>query len=303
MTNLESLCVNIIKNNKLQASFLRKSIDFLEIREIESLEKYLSFLIHNDNSIEYLASCYNLIVKDTLREQIFFRKNNKYRYTTFNEVSDSVYFNPQYMEMYMYGLALTSFLWPNHIMINRWFLQKLPKGKTGQYLEIGPGHGYNFMNAMKSTSFNQFNGIDISPKSVQLTRSILEDQLIGQSQKYKIIQGDFLNLEEKYKYDAIVMGEVLEHVEKPEYFLTKINRLANKEAFIYISTAINSPAVDHIYLFESVDSVREMVQACGFFIIDQLTLPYPGLSLEQCQDQKLTINIALVLQKHGENYE
>ena len=59
------------------------------------------------------------------------------------------------------------------------------------------------------------------------------------------------------------MGEVLEHVEQPEVFLRRIAELAKDDAFIFITTCINAPAVDHIYLWRTTDELEEMIEASG----------------------------------------
>ena len=92
------------------------------------------------------------------------------------------------------------------------------------------------------------------------------------------------------------MGEVLEHVEQPALFMARIRELAAPGAFVFITTAINAPAVDHIYLFDTPDAVRALVRKAGFAIKAELVAPYVGMTLEETLAQKLPINIALQLE-------
>ena len=39
----------------------------------------------------------------------------------------SVYHDRDYMDRYMYGLAITNFLWPNHVAMARFLRESLPK--------------------------------------------------------------------------------------------------------------------------------------------------------------------------------
>lgn len=279
--------------NKLQIPFLKSSIEILRDDEYDALTRYLEFTVKQGKSMEYLANCYNTIVKDTLKEQYFFIKNKRYRYSKFSDVANHVYYNNDYMEMYMHGLAITGFLWPNHLYIHRWFSTILPRVQSGYYLEIGPGHGYYFMKALRLTKYDRFLGLDISPKSVELTKAILDSKLFGYFNNYRIIEQDFLAFSEDEYFDAVVMGEVLEHVEEPEAFLKKIHSLTYPNSFIYITTAINSPAIDHIYLFDSPESVQQLVYKCGFQIKNKLLVPYNELSLDEALNKKMPINIAL----------
>jgi len=93
------------------------------------------------------------------------------------------------------------------------------------------------------------------------------------------------------------LGEVLEHVEQPEVFLRRIAELAKDDAYIFITTCINAPAVDHIYLWRTTDELEEMITASGLTITEPLRLPYEGKTLEESREENLPINVAYVLAK------
>ncbi len=248
-------------------------------------------------TIQLLAAAYNLFLKDILKEQMFFQRNKHYRHSIYEEVNAAIYQNSGFMQNYMIGLALSTFLWPNQRLMYKWFVEKIPKGKIGRYLEIGPGHGHYFLSAMQLSQYNSFLGIDISPTSIEMTRKIVSYSAKMSHKEYSLINKDFFDVSLNQNYDAIVMGEVLEHVECPEKFLIKIENLANKDAFIFITTAINAAAIEHIYLFRTVEDVQNIVSCSGLQIKDMLVLPYTGLSIEECSTNQLPINIALILEK------
>jgi len=110
---------------------------------------------------------------------------------------------------------------------------------------------------------------------------------------------DFLEAKELEAgtYDAIIMGEVLEHVEQPDVFLKRIAELAKDDAYIYVTTCINAPAVDHIFLWRSTDELEKMIEGTGLKIKTPLRLPYEGKTLEESQAAELSINVAYVLEK------
>ncbi len=91
------------------------------------------------------------------------------------------------------------------------------------------------------------------------------------------------------------MGEVLEHVEQPFLFLRRIKDLANQGAFIFITTAVNAPAIDHIYLFRTVDEVHDLAVTAGLKVKEILATPYKGCTMDETVQQKLPINVAMVL--------
>lgn len=279
--------------------FIYNALDNIEQDELTHLSKYLNFCLNEGLSILYLTECYLTIVEDTLREQLYFSKHKEYRHKSFNDVANDVYFNESYMHRYMYGLALTSFLWPNHVEMFRFYKKTFPQDKNGTYLEIGPGHGYYMLTSILNGNFNNYVGIDISETSIKQTKSIINHFNPEASYKLELKQNDFLseihlNTD---SYDAVVMGEVLEHVEKPELFLHRIATVAKPDAHIYITTCINAPAIDHIYLWRDITELEDMIQDGGLTIKKALRLPYKGKTLSQSIHEGLAINVAYVLEK------
>ena len=271
--NIRQFANVVLDQNPVHAAFMERALANISDDEVIHLDSYIDFCLKKGRDIEYLAESYLTIVMDTIREQIYFQKHGTYRHSTFAEVANDVYFNPEYMAHYMYGLAFTSFLWPNHLAMFSFFKKTLPHNVPGKYLEIGPGHGYYLMTAMQQSGYGSFLGVDISDTSVAAR-----------------------NLAEK-SFDAVVMGEVLEHVEQPKLFLRRIHEIAKDNAYIYLTTCINAPEIDHIYLFKTPEKIAQMFMECGLEIKDQLICPYVGKTLQESLDQKLAVNVAYVLKK------
>jgi len=297
--NLEELINYVLRENPMHKKFINSSLSYISTQETKDLCSYIDFCLSEGLSIEYIAESYLTIVEDTFREQIYFNKYGKYRNKSFSDVSDDVYFNKEYMDRYMYGLAISSFLWPNHVGLSRFFYRTLPKVKGGNYLEIGPGHGYFLMRAMQATSFNQFVGVDISEASIKQSEKIISIMSKSKLDRLKLIHDDFLESSSLApdSFDCIVMGEVLEHVEVPEIFLSRIYELAKDDAHIYISTCINAPAIDHIYLWKNTDTLEYLIASNGFEILQAERLPYEGTTLSESIEKKLAINVAYILRK------
>jgi 2-polyprenyl-3-methyl-5-hydroxy-6-metoxy-1,4-benzoquinol methylase len=297
---IDALVQEILKINKLQKNFLESAVSKISANDSRLFKKYLKYCSEQDLTLEYLARCYDLIVQDTFNNQLYFKRHGKYKNSSYAEVESLVYRNNDYMSMYMYGLAITAFLWVNHTQMKHFFNEGLPKNQSGKYLEIGPGHGFHMMEAMRASQYTSFLGVDISPTSVALTHSILSSNYFGDFKGYEIQECDFLTWETTEKFEAVVMGEVLEHVEQPQVFLQKIADVTHKNSHIHITTCINSPAIDHIYLFEDAKQVVDMVEASGLYVKQQLLVPYQSTTLEQSEKDKLPINIALILGKNDD---
>lgn len=296
--SLEALTTEIVRLLPLQANSLPVAVAALAPDEQAELEEYLAFAASKGWDVARLAEAYQSITNDTLREQVYFQRNGHYRHSDFESVAKGVYFDDDYMSRYMYGLALTLYLWPNHLTLLRFFRQQFPRGRAGRYLEVGPGHGAFFRWAVRHGAYNEYLGVDISPTSLEMTKRLLAGETDLDTRACRLVEADFL--EERGiegPFDALVMGEVLEHVEQPGRFLSRLRELAAPDAFIYISTAINAPAVDHIYLFRNVDEVASLAQDAGLRVVETCATPYVGCSMEETIRRRLPVNVAMVLSR------
>jgi 2-polyprenyl-3-methyl-5-hydroxy-6-metoxy-1,4-benzoquinol methylase len=175
------------------------------------------------------------------------------------------------------------------------FRAEIPTAGGGRYLEVGPGHGFLLLTAAEVGRYDELLAVDLSEASVRQTEAIVEHFQPGCP--VRVEKMDFLDAADlkPSTFDAVVMGEVLEHVEDPAQFLRRIADLATTDAFIFVTTCINSPAVDHIYLWRTTDSLEELIDACGLDIVKALRLPYEGTTLEESVARELPINVAYTL--------
>jgi 2-polyprenyl-3-methyl-5-hydroxy-6-metoxy-1,4-benzoquinol methylase len=296
-SKVKQLFQSIGELNPLQKKYIENSFVALNESERSELERYIGYCLNNNIDIAKLSRAYNLIVKDTLKEQMYFQRHQRYRHSSYKDVASAVYQNKEYMELYMYGLALSSYLWPNHVELHRYYRTFLKNYAGGEYLEVGPGHGYYMVQAMATDLFSTHTGVDISPTSIEITKSIISSGEFGSFSNYSLELCDFLCWNKTSTYDVIIMAEVLEHVEQPNQFLFKAKEMLSDDGILYITTCINAPAIDHIYLYESAEDLRAQVNDAGLIIKDELIVPYPGLSLAESMQKKVPINIAQVLRK------
>ena len=106
-----------------------------------------------------------------------------------------------------------------------------------------------------------------------------------------------MNLDLDSEYDFIVMGEVLEHVEKPKMLLNKVYKLLNNNGKAFLSTCVNCPMIDHVYHFKTVDDIRDLFNECGLVIETEKILPVEDLPMKDIVKQKITINYAAIVKK------
>lgn len=247
---------------------------------------------------QQIINCYELFISDTLEESKFFYENDCYRCSTYEEVAAYMQSKDEhYMHSYQVGLLLSLFLWPNHSEMRKHFVDTFNGRKGKGYLEIGVGHGYYFGTAVTNSDYESYLGIDISEDSLNMAKAILSQNKYCSNENYRLELKDFFKMSCNQKFDAIVSGEVLEHVENPSDFLKKMSELSHDNTLIYISTAINAPAIDHISLFRGPDELEHMFQICGLDITEMKLFLYRGKSLEACLKRKLPITVAITAKK------
>ena len=287
---LNILRASIIENSPVQSEFIEHSLEELSHEEKTTFENLIADYGDKGLSPKMLADCYKVVLEDMLAEQIYFKKHKSYRYSKIDEVKKTDFYGADHSRRYLIGLGLTQFLWPNHRDLFQFFRLHLPASSGGEYLEIGPGHGLFFKHALEKSDFRKFSALDMSPAGLELTRD-----LVGADPRVTYIQSDLLSWETPEKYAAIVMSEVLEHTEDPAAFIRKLKDLSEPSSFIYVSTCINAPATDHLWLFRSADEVREIIGKNGMKIGQEKLIPYFQKTIEESEKKLLPMNIGLVL--------
>jgi 2-polyprenyl-3-methyl-5-hydroxy-6-metoxy-1,4-benzoquinol methylase len=257
-------------------------------------EKYVNILQQQNKTLDYSIECYLQMLADVSIESIEFAYSGKYTSSTFEEVNERVYANPAIMDYYMHGLILSQFLWRQHYQMFRFFIDSLPAYlfTTKVYLEIGAGHGLYLSKAVEildqKTSFSV---VDISSTSIEFSRRLANDDRIVFNLK------DIFEFTAEEKFEFITLGEVLEHVEDPLKLLNKINSLLSDDGVVFITTPTNAPAIDHIYLFNNVDEIRELIKLSGFQIESERSFSSDDVSPEKAAKYKVAILYGAFLKK------
>lgn len=92
--------------------------------------------------------------------------------------------------------------------------------------EIGCAYGF-FLNKVRK-DYNIIQGIDVNKNAIIFAKEKLNLSLDS---------GDFLNL--KYNnsfFNIFCMFDVIEHLDKPDLFLNKINQIAEKNSYLFLTT-------------------------------------------------------------------
>lgn len=294
MDFLDEFIREVAKKNELQKKYLDNwEASEPEKNELRTILHFFTEELHY--GMDQIADAYLFINDMVMEETYYFAKNRKYRYSSFEEVNKIVYDNPSYMEKYMLGLSISDYIWINHIKMLRYFKDNINLFKGEKYLEIGPGFGQYLAKALSMDRFKKYFACDISKTSVDRSNRFLK--YTGLDEKCRVEEKDFFQYSTDNLFDCIVMGEVLEHVENPLGMLEKINVLLKPTGKAFVTTVINAPAVDHIFLFENAEVVLDMVREAGFSIVDYICVTEGDIPLEKAIKTGRAIDIAMILGK------
>ncbi|ANF50422.1 hypothetical protein A0O34_07780 [Chryseobacterium glaciei] len=295
---IEHLIESIATKNAIHGKKLQKNFSYL--REEEHyindynvfIDKYKDILENNSLTFDDSINYYLKMIGDFNEEMLDFIRTGKYRNTSFDAVNKAMYNNPEVMVSHMHGLLLSQFLWKHHYDVYQYFKNEIQKYLPVQsYLEIGAGHGLYFEAAMEKIGDDcTFEALDISETSLELTKSLIKsDKVIYH------LKNVFDYTDEDEKKDFITMGEVLEHVEDPLALLTKIKSLIKPDGTIFITTPTNAPSIDHIYLFNNVQEIRDLINEAGLEIVDERYFVSEDVDLEKAEKRKIATMYASFL--------
>lgn len=294
---LNSFLNTIAKKDVFQEKKVHGYICSMTLEEKEKLVRRLHFFLINGETIESLAEAYLAFCNYFAEERVHFVRTGTYRYHSSAETLP-LYENPQYMHNYMIALGLSVYMWKIQREIMRFFL-KACKNCTitgGRYLEVGPGHGEYFVSAMEHTNFAQYIGVDISETAATLSRKFVE-YAVKRKKNFEIVKKDFFDFKAEERFQGIILGEILEHVENPLAFLKKIYELADDNAFIYLTTAINSPYPDHIYHFHNAEEIYQLFEQANLRVKEEIYTTADGISLERAIRKNFDIVAGFILEK------
>ncbi|MBX9667477.1 MAG: HAD-IIIC family phosphatase [Candidatus Obscuribacterales bacterium] len=245
------------------------------------------------NPVEYFSN-YKWLCDQINEETLHFLRTGRYRHSSFEEVNNSVYQNPTYMKSYLQGILLSQVFWLNHAQVIDYYINHFLSSCAvdSALLEIGPGHGLLLTLAARSPNITSVEGWDISDSSLKMTGEHL--CMLWKGDKVKLRKLDITAFDEELHFDAIVLSEVIEHLEKPQIVLQSLARKMKPGARLFINVPINSPAIDHIFLLESPEEARKLVEDAGLAVIDFAVFPVTGYTEEQARARKITLSCVVV---------
>lgn len=280
--------------NPLQKKSIRNFVNRQDERYwdfAENLCKQLrrSYLTTDEEWAE-AARSYNCTCKEILHLQIRFQETGVYPTENAGAANENVYSQDSKMRAYIVGLLFSYLFWPNHYQMFAFFQDHLAKISVSDCLEVGVGHGL-FTTEVKHLYPNaKMTWIDISKTSLELATDMLGTFDIDPAEVHAI-HGDYLKTDlGNQKFDFLIMGEVLEHVDDAPGFMARAYQLLRPGGRIFMSTCANCPAVDHVYHFHNINEIRSLVRDARLTIVDDLALPADPVDESEWEKKLVTVN-------------
>jgi SAM-dependent methyltransferase len=280
-----SFAEKILAELDRQMPFLRRAAASgtppLEVRllELDRIAARLATVLGADGAwIVPTVKSYVVLSLEFLRLQRELEKSGRYLLSSEREAIEKVYANPAvFGGYYLPGLLLSEALWPNHFAMNALyrevFLAQLPAAP--RVIEVGVGTGWHLRELFAARPESVYSGFDVSAYAIDFGRRFAADTM-GQA------AFDLRNVADGLpaatgSADAIVCGEIIEHVERPDRLLKELRRVARGGAKLFVTTVVFAANIDHIYMFERAQEIRDLLAASDWRISDELVLPvYPG---------------------------
>lgn len=213
---------------------------------------------------------------ENLRTQAAFMADGQYTHETFESAFEAVYDNPEVMgRWYLPGLMLTHAFWPIHFEIHRFFAEKFVPSVPDQGVgaEFGYGHGLYLMDVLLAHPATRAKGLDVSRFAEPFASRLRA--IVGISEERCVLGcGD---VREAFPFPDrelswAILAEVLEHIPDPGFALRELCRCTQMDGPVFLTTVVDSNAVDHLHQFEDVPAIRSLIRESGLAIRHETVL-------------------------------
>ena len=246
-------------------------------------------------NVSRIAQDYRWLCDQIREEEFFFARNGRYRFSTFAEADKNVYSDDAFMERYMHGLLFSHVLWFMHLSSLHFFRSRLaarvhPGGKV---MEVGSGHGLLIYLALTELMASEAVAWDISPISLEQTRSALAK--LGTADRTRYAIQDLHKVEaSSEQFDLIILSHLLEHLEEPVDALLKLRSAVAKGGHVFINVPLNAPMPDHLQLLTSPEEACAMVEQGGFRVLEIASHTTQGATLPRALKRQIAVTCSII---------
>lgn len=161
----------------------------------------------------------------------------------------------------------------------RRFLGTLPKGR-GRIASIGAGPGYEIKAIAEALPGWRIESYDTSQEAQRRAGRFLEFFEVRAPIQFKdLFPLDAPAPEPRGQYDAIVLCEILEHLQDPETALKTVRECLRMDGRAFVTMAVNIAQEDHVFLYPDIGSCRSQIATAGFECVSEWIAPRTVLKI------------------------
>lgn len=217
--------------------------------------------------------------RTVIQEELSFRKTGQYSRKPEESVTVNaeVYQSAEVMEgYYLVGLLLSYFTWIHHDRMLDFYRTRFlgGTGSAKSVMDWGIGHGLFTLLATRAWPTATVTAVDISEHSLEFARRLFE--AAGVASRVGFVKTDILDRSAIFQpVDRLICSELMEHLPDPSSLVARIAAGLAPGGRAFVTTAINAPQPDHIYLFRSPEEVEKLFASAGLMIDESICLVHP----------------------------
>jgi SAM-dependent methyltransferase len=246
---------------------------------------------------EQLVDGYCEFVLDVNKSQLKYEKTGRYEHSSFAEVFEKAYDNPEFMQLYHWGVFTTTFVWTHHLRIYKFFedhflpmLKELPAGSP--IVDLGAGSGIWHLSALRNVDDLKVEAVDVSAPTIERSRKMTDT--LGYSDRVTHHVADALAWAPKEPAAAGISCFLLEHLERPNVLLSNLANSLATGAPAFVTSALTAAEIDHIYEYRRESELVLACEQAGFRVRAMLSAEPKTTPRQRYFAPR---SIALVLQK------
>ncbi len=254
------------------------------------------FEMHNKRLGRYATDILSFLEQSEYRADYVQRFINRVKYLNMlqasfdaNPIQEKLYDTSAKVDRGDYNVALLlSIIVSNHrleIMQSLLEFISFIKKPEGRIASVGMGTGYELKLVHESLPKWIIEGYDTDEKAHTDARKLLHYFNITDNIRFGGMFPDD-RLSTDTLYDAILLCEIMEHLEDPSSFLKKMRTCLKPGGFIFVTMAVNIAQEDHIYLYASINECRKQLIECGLVTIIEKIIPMTIRSISSAKDRE-----------------
>lgn len=242
-----------------------------------------------------IAADYRWLCDQIREEEMYFARNDSYRYTSFQQTNAHVYSDDIFMKRYMNGLLFSHVLWYMHLSSLHFFTGRLSARLRGRdrVLEVGSGHGLMLYLALRDLGMAQATAWDLSAVSLEQTREALA--LLGMADRADLVVQDMHTAEPGgTPFDLVILSHLLEHLDDPVDALKRLRGVVARGGFLFVNIPLNAPMPDHLVLLRSPEEAAAIIEAGGFRVLEIASHTTQGVPLPKALRARTAVTCSII---------